>query len=188
MSSARQVIPVTATVTDPTNRPPVLTTGLLDRTDAEGDGISLPTPATDPDGDPLLWSATGLPPGLSIEPATGLISGTVTYGAAPGSPYSVVVQVEDPGGLFDTDAFTWTITDTNRPPTFDGDLVDRADAEGVAVSLAAPATRSRRGHLDLVGHRPAAGLVDRPGHRPHLGDDHLRRRAGIALLGDVAGP
>jgi YVTN family beta-propeller protein len=32
--------------------------------------------ATDPLGRPLAWSATGLPPGVSIDPATGVIGGT----------------------------------------------------------------------------------------------------------------
>ncbi len=105
----------TWTVTD-TNRAPVLAGGLGNRTDAEGAAVSLPAPASDPDGDSLEWSASGLPPGLAIDPATGLISGTVSYEASPGSPYLVVVRVEDPGGLFDFDAFAWTVTDTNRPP------------------------------------------------------------------------
>ena len=122
------------------NRPPTFDGDLVDRTDAEGMAVSLPAPATDLDGDPLTWSATGLPPGLSIDPATGLISGTITYDASPGSPYAVVVRVEDPGGLFDTDSFTWTVTDTNRPPVLAGGLGNRTDAEGAAVSLPAPAS------------------------------------------------
>ena len=38
--------------------------------------MGLPISATDPDGDVLTYSATGLPPGLSIGATTGLIGGT----------------------------------------------------------------------------------------------------------------
>ncbi|MCU0280948.1 MAG: putative Ig domain-containing protein, partial [Acidimicrobiia bacterium] len=148
-------------------RPPVFSLDLVDRSDPEGAVISLAAPASDPDGDPLAWSATGLPPGLSIAPATGLISGTITYDAFPGSPYAVVVRVEDPGGLFDTDSFTWTVTEANRPPTFDGDLVDRTDAEGQTISLAAPASDldgdllawSAAGLPPGLSIAPATGLI-----------------------------
>ena len=59
-----------------TNRPPqVLRPG--DIWAAEGDPVSLAPVASDPDGDTLTWSASGLPPGLSIDPAGGVISGTL---------------------------------------------------------------------------------------------------------------
>ena len=92
-----------------TNRPPAFDQPAADRADGEGSSVLLPTPATDPDGQALAWSATGLPPGLAIDPATGVISGTIAAGAAAGSPYAVEVRVEDPGALFATDSFTWTV-------------------------------------------------------------------------------
>jgi uncharacterized repeat protein (TIGR01451 family) len=124
----------------PGNMGPSFDQDLGDRADAEGDSVSLPAPATDPDGGSLTYSATGLPPGLSINPSTGLISGTVSFTASSSSPYSVELRVTDPGGLFDTDTFTWTVTDTGRAPAFDQDLGDRTDAEGDAVSIDAGAT------------------------------------------------
>ena len=51
--------------------------------------ISLDADATDPDGDTLTYAATGLPAGLSINTATGVISGTLSLSAAAGSPYAV---------------------------------------------------------------------------------------------------
>src|SRR5262249_14321323 len=42
-----------------------------------GDVVTLPITATDPDGDSITYSASGLPTWLSINSTTGVISGTV---------------------------------------------------------------------------------------------------------------
>ncbi|MBU1492463.1 MAG: putative Ig domain-containing protein, partial [Actinobacteria bacterium] len=126
----------------PPNSAPAFDQDLGDRTDAEGGAVSLASPATDPEGDTLIWSATGLPGGLSVDPSTGQISGTIDFTAAAASPYSIEIRVEDPSGGFDLDTFTWTVTDAPapRPPVFDQDLGDRSDIEGAAVSASAHAT------------------------------------------------
>lgn len=69
--------------------------------------MSLQIVASDPDGDTLSYSATSLPPGLSINPATGLITGTLSY-TSSGS-YNVTVSVSD-GSLSANTNFTWTVT------------------------------------------------------------------------------
>ena len=46
--------------------------------------VSLPLVGSDPDGDSVTYGATGLPPGLSVNPVTGLISGTLP--ATPRAP------------------------------------------------------------------------------------------------------
>ena len=79
----------------PPNQEPTFDQDLLDRTDAEGDVISLDAGATDPDGDPLTYAASGLPGGPQIKPTTGLITGTLANTAPAGSPYSVSVTVRD---------------------------------------------------------------------------------------------
>src|SRR4029453_15566635 len=70
--------------------------------------ITLPLVATDADGDALTYSATGLPPGLILNPGTGVITGDPLV---PG-PYAVTVTAMDPAELTDTKSFTWTITST----------------------------------------------------------------------------
>ena len=67
----------TWTVTN-TNQAPVFSTDITDQTDAEGDIVSLDADATDADLDTLTYSAPSLPAGVTINPSTGVISGTLT--------------------------------------------------------------------------------------------------------------
>jgi hypothetical protein len=101
----------TWTVTDGTNQPPTFDLDLQNRTNPEGTAVNLDAGATDPDGDPLTYAATNLPPGLSINTSTGLITGTISSTAAAGSPYSVSITVRDGPTVDATDTFTWTVTD-----------------------------------------------------------------------------
>ncbi|HEX9035048.1 MAG TPA: Ig domain-containing protein [Streptosporangiaceae bacterium] len=69
--------------------------------------VSLQMTATDSaSGQTFTWSATGLPPGLSISSSTGLISGTT--GRHTGT-YSVTVTATDTTGASGSTSFTWTI-------------------------------------------------------------------------------
>jgi hypothetical protein len=80
----------------PTIAPPPAQTG------AVGAAVSLQMTAVD-DGDPLTFTATGLPPGLSMSSA-GRITGTPTTAGT----YTVGVTVSD-GSLSAATTFTWTI-------------------------------------------------------------------------------
>jgi hypothetical protein len=102
--------PVTSDPVTIANTPPTFDQDLPDRTDTEGDPITLAAPATDPDGDPLTYTATGLPDGLAIDPATGTITGTIATGAATSSPYTTTLTADDGTTTPTTDTFTWTIT------------------------------------------------------------------------------
>jgi VCBS repeat-containing protein len=67
---------------------------------------------TDPEGDALTYQATGLPPGLIIDPATGLITGTIDRSASQGSPdgsYRVTVTATDEDGASIAQTFVWRI-------------------------------------------------------------------------------
>jgi VCBS repeat-containing protein len=78
-------------------------------------GINVSGAFSDADrGDTLTFSATNLPPGLSINPATGVISGTISRDASQSSPYAVVVTATDRDGESASAGFTWTIA--NPPP------------------------------------------------------------------------
>jgi len=76
------------------------------RTGTVGTATSLQIVATDSaSGQTLTYSATGLPPGLSINASTGLISGTPTTAGS----YSVTVTVKDTTNATGTASFSWTI-------------------------------------------------------------------------------
>jgi putative Ig domain-containing protein len=79
---------------------------------AVGTAVDLPITATDSDlGQVLTFSATGLPPGLSINTSTGAISGTPT--TAIGSPFSVMVTATDTAGFTSSATFSFTVTSPN---------------------------------------------------------------------------
>ena len=52
--------------------------------------------------------------GSRSTPRTGLISGTIAFNAAAGSPYSVSVTVRDGPAVDATDSFTWTVSNTTE--------------------------------------------------------------------------
>ena len=79
----------------------------------------------------MTFSAAGLPGGLLIDAATGLVGGTVSYTAV--GAYSVSLAATD-GVATDSRTVTWTITDANRPPTLT-DPGPQSHAEGDTVSL-----------------------------------------------------
>ena len=87
-----------------------------------------------PDGDSLSFSAAGLPVGLSINPATGIVSGTIDKSASQAGPYTIVVTATDLAGVKISSAFVCAVN--NPKPTASGDT--KTLVEGVnAVVLAA---------------------------------------------------
>ncbi len=80
-----------------------------DRVNQVGDAVHGYLSASDSAGLPLLYGAAGLPFGLSINSATGIISGVIPGGADVGSPYPVTVSASD--GLVSTSqSFNWAVT------------------------------------------------------------------------------
>src|SRR5205823_3639894 len=69
----------------------VSVTPIIDQSNNEGDTVSLQVLAVDQNNLALLYSADVLPPGLSINSLTGLISGTIAAGDALDGPYQTIV-------------------------------------------------------------------------------------------------
>jgi hypothetical protein len=132
-----------------------------DQVMAEGDAVSFSVVAADPDlpSNTLMWSASGLPPGLSIDPATGVIGGTVGTDAGD-ALYPVTVSVEDGVGGADSVAFQISTFNTNRPPVL-GAVASPAAAEGSPLSLTVTAFDPDGDALtySLVG-APAGASID----------------------------
>ena len=121
------------------NRLPVVTNPGA-RSNVVGFAASLQIQASDADGDLLTYSATGLPTGLTIQPTTGLITGT---SSAIGN-FNVALSVTDNKGSPTTAAFTWSIVQTltlNTPVT-SAKLVNTAVAF-TAISAGGVNTRYR---------------------------------------------
>ena len=87
---------------------------------------------SDVDDTTLTFSATDLPPGLTMNPA-GVITGTIDADASVGGPYSVLVTARDPAGLTTTRSFTFNVT--NPPPTAVDESVSTDEDVPVTVDV-----------------------------------------------------
>ena len=67
-------------------------TSLPDRSDPEGTPLVVTFTASDVDGDPITYSATGLPPGLVLSATTGKVTGTPPYTATGSYPVTVTAS------------------------------------------------------------------------------------------------
>ena len=186
------------------NQPPVLEM-LANRTSMEGASISFAFAAGDPDGDVLVYSATGLPASIVLDPATGIVAGTVSYTSA--GEYLVTVTVSD-GRVSATRTFTWVVVNTNRAPILVNPGGQTSYARGhyaMAVLRDNPSAYWRLGELsgqsagDSAGSRPgtlmgqiavgqAGALAD--GDRAMVFDGtngyiHVPGAATLSLAGDL---
>src|SRR5207247_312420 len=97
------------------------------QTNLEGDAVSLLLSAVDAGGNSVTFSASGLPLGLSINPTTGRISGSIGYGTASLDPYEVMVTASSASGNA-SQQFNWTVDRVTLSP-----VSDQTNLEGDAV-------------------------------------------------------
>lgn len=89
------------------NRPPTIST-ISNKSNVLGDFVSIQVYGSDPDGNTLTYSASGLPTGLLIS-SSGLISGQLSYIGM----FYVTITVTDTSGATGSTSFYW---DVASPP------------------------------------------------------------------------
>ncbi len=102
---------------------------IADRQTLTGSSASVNVKATDLDGNTLTYAATGLPPGVRIDAATGGISGSGTTVGV----YGVSVSARNAGGFSASTSFTWTVL---GPVPQVSSLIAPAAPSGSSVSYA----------------------------------------------------
>lgn len=126
------------------NQPPVVTNPGA-RTDGAGSVVSLPIVAVDPEAETMAYAATGLPPGLSINPSTGVISGTLPFSSV--GSYTTRVTVTDARLAATAVQFAWSVADL--PPATPSNLTAVRRTTGVGLDW------SDNTELDLDGYNVA---------------------------------
>ena len=137
------------------NQPPILEQP-EDRKSPHGGTVAFNLSAIDPEGRPVTFSASGLPPGLSIDSASGLISGTAeTLGL-----YYVAVTASD-GELAADAGFRWAVVH------IDSVAAANRDTNGVSTSTRALETDGNavtdphaQDYLDVSGDFDGDGRND----------------------------
>ncbi|MFE9425124.1 putative Ig domain-containing protein [Kitasatospora sp. NPDC006697] len=124
------------------------------RTDTVGTPLKVQLQATDSAGKTLTWSATGLPAGMSLDPNSGLISGTPTTAAG----YNTTVTASS-GTATGSATFQWAV---RSQPTGETVTVaapgDQSGTVGTAASLQVKATDSAGKTLTYSATGLPAGL------------------------------
>ncbi|MCA9405666.1 MAG: VCBS repeat-containing protein [Candidatus Omnitrophica bacterium] len=108
--------------------------------------------ATDPDNDPLTYSASNLPSGASFNPSTRTFSWTPDYDDA--GSYNTLMFTASDGSLQDSEIITITVNDVNRAPVLDA-IGNKTVTEGQALSFTVTGS-------DPDNDSTTFGIVDAP--------------------------
>jgi RHS repeat-associated protein len=96
------------------NLPPEITSAPVVAVEA-GAAYAYDTEAVDPEGEALIFSLAAAPAGMSIDPASGLVSWLP--GPADAGVHTVTVRAADPLGLTAAQPYLLTVIERNQPPS-----------------------------------------------------------------------
>ncbi len=113
-----------------TNRAPVLDL-IGDQSVAEMELLTFTVSGSDPDGDAVAFSASGLPEGATFDAVTQTFSWTPTFEQT--GNYEVTFTITD-GSLIDTETITISVGNVNRPPVL-APIGDQTVTEGETLEL-----------------------------------------------------
>jgi large repetitive protein len=130
-------VTVNITVTQENDAPILAAIGA--RSVAAPGTLSFTPSASDAEGDAMSWSATGLPSGASIDPATGLFTWSTSHAQA--GDHDVTINVQDTHGASDSETVTITVTSGNVAPVLAA-IGNKTVVEGQTLSFTATATDS----------------------------------------------
>jgi len=135
------------------------------QTSTAGQSVTLTLTATDPNGLGLTYQASGLPTGLAIANATGIISGI----AATAGAYNVTASATNTVGASATQLFTWTVlTQPSSPVVQTGDttpprILITSPTTGGSYTTNTPAISLSGSASDNVGVVSVSWASDRGG-------------------------
>ena len=149
---------ITYTVINPA---PIVDNAIGAQSAQDGETVSYLPQVSDPDGDRLTFSATGLPVGLVIDAGTGEISGTIDNSASQshGGVYNIVVTADDSEGGRITDSFDLTVT--NPAPLAADDAFEAPEDGGISGNVITNSDVDPDG--DIVFIIEVAGAADNIG-------------------------
>ncbi|WP_043361989.1 putative Ig domain-containing protein [Belnapia sp. F-4-1] len=119
---------------EPENAAPVVADDIADQTGQVGEALSFVLPTgtfTDPDGDALAFTLTGLPQGVTYDAATRTLSGTPTTAGT----YQLTVTATDTAGATATDTFALIISAEEEEPA--APILIQAESGSIALATAA---------------------------------------------------
>jgi hypothetical protein len=124
-----------------------------------GQAASLQLSGSDPDGQAVTYSATGLPPGLFVGTATGFVSGTPTTAGT----YSVTASVHDGVLQSTTQTFSWSVTNAPAADTTVPSIAISSPTSGPTYASSSAMLSLNGSASDNVGVTSVSWANDRGG-------------------------